>query len=55
MVTKILAYPHLFPVFLQCVYVCAMVRYAFEKDWTRVVYWGGALIINGSITFGSMK
>jgi hypothetical protein len=53
--SKLLAYPHLFPCIMQVLYACALVRYSADRDWTRVLYWAGALLINATVTFGKMR
>jgi len=31
---------------LICFYICIAAAYGYERDWARLVYWFGAIVLN---------
>lgn len=51
MIKSILTSQHLFVYCIITLYSCAVIRYAFAKNWFGVCYWSSALAITLTVTF----
>ena len=40
-----------FPTVLVALSICASIRYAFDGDWRKVIYWAAAAALNASVTY----
>lgn len=51
-VSSVFLDPRLFNFVIMTLYLCAAIRFAISKRWVDMLYWLGALLITGVVTFG---